>query len=152
KDPPVRELGARLVGIVHCAFNAVAEAELVGELYSETTGFQPVAARTKEVHDVTGVVRVEDFLNLSLEAEALAKVRGVRRSAHAFKYGRPTWLLVPLPLACRNESSTNTAQKPPESAAARAVQGRGALCGRGNPHSPRRAHAASWLHHLPEPT
>ena len=73
-DAPIGELGAGLVGVLHRALDAVAEAELAREPDGDRPRVERERARAQQVHEPPGVVGGERVLDLGLEAEALAVV------------------------------------------------------------------------------
>ena len=79
EEPAVGELVAGLVGVVHRAVHAVAEAELAGQPEGERAHVERVVAGPEQVHEPAVVVRAPLLLDRALEAETLAEVGAVHR-------------------------------------------------------------------------
>jgi hypothetical protein len=75
EDAPVGELLPRLVGVLDRALDAVAEAELAGQLQGHGAGPRPVPELPQAVHHRAVVVLREDGPDGRLESEPLLEVR-----------------------------------------------------------------------------
>ena len=81
EDAAVRELLARFVGVLDRAVDAVAEAELAGELDPDLAGPRRVAQLLEPLHDLRVIALGEHRAHDGLEVEALLEV-GLPAAAH----------------------------------------------------------------------
>src|SRR6185312_13631390 len=86
-DLLVRELLARLIGVLDCALDSVTEAELARQSNRHAARAEGEVALLEQIDQTPVVRRRELLLHVSLEAEAFAEVggRGSRRR-HALKF------------------------------------------------------------------
>lgn len=83
KDSPVGKLPACLVGVLHGALHAVAEAELPSQPDGYVAGRERVVARLEQVDEPAVVGCGQLLLDVSLETEALPEVGGIADGAHS---------------------------------------------------------------------
>jgi hypothetical protein len=75
-EVPVGKLATRLVGVLHRPLHAVAEPELPRQADRHVAHDEHAVLRAHAVHDASGIVGIEVFLDVGLEAESLPEVRG----------------------------------------------------------------------------
>ena len=85
EDAPVRELLARLVGILHCAIYSVAEAELTRQLEAHVASAGGIVQLLDTVNDLAVVALFEQRRDRLAELEAALEVR----LAHQSSIGEP---------------------------------------------------------------
>ncbi len=87
EEPTSRKLGPGLVGILHRAVNAVAEAELASQSKRQPTHSQAVIVRAQRLDDTAVIVSGEAAGDLALEPKAFAEV-GVLHELNLYLHRR----------------------------------------------------------------